>query len=181
MTKRVHIGGVSSTCIEIFIFDSFVFKGFKEFVIQDDQKIINKIFYGVENFEKKDNKITLVTLRFSIREYKNLQNFDKLGKTTVDLLHLISEYGKKHRLMSEIIFHLVYDQLQMIEKDTRGMYLIYFYVNLFKPLDNSSVLSEKNLNKRMIEKLLNEIFWTDRQENESRIGVFAQENDISRN
>ena len=32
---------------EIFVFDSFGFEGFKEFVIQDDQKIINKIFYGV--------------------------------------------------------------------------------------------------------------------------------------
>ena len=32
---------------EIFMFDSFGFKVFKEFVIEDDQKIINKIFYGV--------------------------------------------------------------------------------------------------------------------------------------
>ena len=72
------------------MFDSFSFKGFKEFVIQDDQKIINKIFHGVEKFDKKDNKITLVTLRTSILEYKKLKNFDKLNKTTVDLLHLIN-------------------------------------------------------------------------------------------
>ena len=51
------------------MFDSFGFEGFKEFVIQDDQKIINNIFYGVEKFDKKDNKITLVTLRFSIPKY----------------------------------------------------------------------------------------------------------------
>ena len=38
---------------EIFTFDSFGFEGFKEFVIQDDQKIIKKIFYGVEKFDKK--------------------------------------------------------------------------------------------------------------------------------
>ena len=41
------------------MFDSFSFAGFKEFVIQDDQKIINNIFYGVEKFDKKENKITL--------------------------------------------------------------------------------------------------------------------------
>ena len=58
---------------EIFLIGSFVFEAFKEFLIQDDQKIINKIFYGVEKFKKKDNKITLVTLRFSIREYKKLR------------------------------------------------------------------------------------------------------------
>ena len=77
------------------MFDSFGFEGFKEFVIQDDQKIINNILYGVEKFDEKDNKITLVTLRFFIPEYKKLKNFDKLSKTTVDLLYLINEYGKK--------------------------------------------------------------------------------------
>ena len=45
---------------EIIIFGSFGFKGFKEFVIYDDQKIINKIFYGVGKFDKKDKKTTLV-------------------------------------------------------------------------------------------------------------------------
>ena len=61
------------------------------------------------------------------------------------------------------------------------MYQIFFYVNLFNPLDNSSILSEKNLNKRTIENLLNEILLTDRKENESRIEVISQENNISRN
>ena len=54
------------------------------------------------------------------------------------------------------------------------MYQIFFYVNLFNPLDNSSILSEKNLNKRTIENLLNEILLTDRKEHESRIEVIAQ-------
>ena len=61
------------------------------------------------------------------------------------------------------------------------MYQIFFYVNLFNPLDNSSILSEKNLNKRTTGNLLNEILLTDRRENESRIEVIAQENNISRN
>ena len=95
-----------------------------------------------------------MTLRFSIPEYKKLENFDKFSKTTVDLLHLINDYGKKHRLRNEVIIHLVDYQLQMIEKDTCGMYQIYFYVNLFNLLDKNSILNEKNLNKRMIEKLL---------------------------
>ena len=163
------------------MFDSFGFEGFKEFFIQDDQKIINKIFYGVEKFDKKDSKITLVTLIFSIPEYRKLKNFDKLSETVVNLLHLISEYGRKHRLRNEVIVHLVDDQLQMIKKDTRGVYQIYFYIDLFNPLNNSGILSEKNLNKRTIEKLLNEILSTNRRENENRIEVFAQENDISRN
>ena len=163
------------------MFDSFGFEGFKEFVIQDNQNIISKIFHGVEKFDKKDNKITLVTLKFSVPEYKKLKNFDKLYKTTVDLLHLINEYGKKYRLRNEVMVHLVDNLLQVLEKDTCGMYQIYFYGNLFNPLDNSSILSEKNLNKRTIERLCNEILLTDRQENERKIEAFAQENNISRN
>ena len=58
------------------------------------------------------------------------------------------------------------------------MYQIYFYVNLFNPLENSSIISEKSLNKLAIKKLLNEILLTDRQENENRIEQFAEENNI---
>ena len=53
---------------EIFLFDSFRFEGFKEFILQDDQKVLNKILYGIEKFNKKDNKIILITLR-SVKEY----------------------------------------------------------------------------------------------------------------
>ena len=75
-----------------------------------------------------------MTLRFSIPEYKKLKISDKLSETTVDLLHVINEYGKK-RLRNEFILHLVDDQLQMVEKDTCGMYQIYLCVTLFNLLD----------------------------------------------
>ena len=53
--------------------------------------------------------------------------------------------------------------------------------NLFNPLENSSILNEKTLNKKIIEKLSYEIFLTDRQENDDRIEVNAQKNDIKQN
>ena len=69
---------------------------------------------------------------------------------------------------NEVIVHLVDDQLQVIEGDTCGMYQIYFFVNLFNPLEKSSVVIEKSPNKHTIKKLLNEIS-TDRQKNEDRM------------
>ena len=39
---------------EIFLFDSFGFEGFKEFIIKDDRKALNKILFGI----KKTKKIT---------------------------------------------------------------------------------------------------------------------------
>ena len=96
-----------------------------------------------------------------------------LNETTIDLQHLINEYGKKHNLKNEVIVHLVDDQLQMC-----GMFQIYFYVNLFNPLENNNIINEKSLNKRTVEKLLNEILSTDKQENKNRMEQFTEENNI---
>ena len=163
---------------EVFLFNSFVFQGFKEFILQDDQKILNKVLYGIEKVNEKDNKVTLITLKFSMQEYEKIKNKNRLSETTIDLLDLMYKFGKKHNLRNEVIVHLVDDQLQMIERDTCGMYQIYFYVNLFHPLENSSIIIEKILNKPTIEKLLNEILSTDRQENENGREQFAEENYI---
>lgn len=84
------------------------------------------LFYVVDEFDKKNNRIFLVTLNFSIPEYKKLKYFDKLNGTVVNLLHLINEYGKKHKFINEVILYFDDDQLQMIEKGTCGRYNIYF-------------------------------------------------------
>ena len=57
---------------EIFLFDSFGFEGFKEFVLQNDQKVLNKLLCGIEKFNKRDNKITRITLKFSIKNKNRL-------------------------------------------------------------------------------------------------------------
>ena len=48
------------------------------------------------------------------------------------------------------------------------------------PLEDSSIINEKRLSKRIIEKLLNEILTTDSQEIERRIELFGEKNDIRR-
>ena len=60
-------------------------------------------------------------------EYEKIKNKNKLSESTIDLLYLMNKYKKKkHDLKDEIIIDLVDNQLQMIEKDTCGMYQIYF-------------------------------------------------------
>ena len=76
--------------------------------------------------------------------------------------------------------HLVDDQLQKIETDTCGIFQLYFYVNLFTPLENSSIVNDKKLSKSTLEKLLNEIFYIDRDKNESLVKQFAEEKEITR-
>ena len=77
--------------------------------------------------------------------------------TAIDLLHLINELEKLNKLKNEVTLHFVDDQQQMSEKDTCRMYQLYFYVNLFNPLEDSSIINEKSLSEKTTEKLLSEI------------------------
>ena len=56
----------------------------------------------------------------------------------------------------------------MTEKDTWVMCQLYFYVNLFNSLEDSSIVKVKIINKKTREKLLNEKFSIDKHENENR-------------
>ena len=161
-----------------FIFDSFWFEGFKEFIIDDDIKTLNKILCGIEKLKKKDNKVTLVTLNFSMRGYEKIRNGHRLTIATQDLLHLMYKFGTLDKINDVVMVYLVDDQLQKIETGTCGIFQLYFYVNLFTPLENSSIVNDKKLSKTTLEKLLNEIFYLDRDKNESLVEQFAEEKDI---
>ena len=43
---------------DIFFFNSFGLNGLKHFIVQDYQKIIEKILFGTENMTRTDNKFT---------------------------------------------------------------------------------------------------------------------------
>ena len=70
------------------------------------------------SFNKRDKKITLITLTFSMQEYEKIKKMNRLNETTIALLHLMNEYKIKHNLKNEVIVHIVDDQLQMIKRDT---------------------------------------------------------------
>ena len=165
---------------EIFLFDSFGFEGFKKFVIDNDTNLLNKILFGIQKFQKKDQKITLISLKFSMKEYEKIKNEHRLRPTTQDLLHLIYEYGRLHKIQDLVTVHTLDDQLQKLETDTCGIFQLYFYFNLFMSFEDSSVLKDAKLSKRTVEKLLNEIFSLDRDRNEEQIERFAKEKNIKR-
>ena len=135
---------------EIFLFDSFGFEGFKEFIIDNDRNILNKTLLGIEKLKKKDKKVTLITLKFSMIEYEKIRNGHRLTPTAQDLLHLMNEFGKLHKIKDIVKVHLVDDQLQKIETDTCGMFQLYFCFNLFMPFENSSIINDNKLSKSTI-------------------------------
>ena len=76
--------------------------------------------------------------------------------------------------------HLIDDKLQKIGTDTCGIFQLSFYVNLFTPLENSSIVNDKKLLKSTLEKLLNEIFYLERDKNESLVEQFTEKKEIAR-
>ena len=62
-----------STPKERIFIDSFGFNGFKEFIIQDDKKVINKSFYDLKMFNAKDQKIIIIMLMFSMTEFEKIK------------------------------------------------------------------------------------------------------------
>ena len=113
-------------------------------------------------------------------EYEKIRNGHRLKPTTQDLLHLMNESGKLHKIKDIVKVNLVDDQLQKIETDMCGMFQLYFYFNLFMPFENSSIVNDVKLSKLTIEKLLNEIFSLDRTKNEEIIEKFTEEKNIER-
>ena len=75
---------------------------------------------------------------------------------------------------------MVDDQLQNLKSDTCGIFQLYFYANLFVPKNNSKIITNKVLNLKTIETLLNEIFSLNISESEHLVETFAEEHNIKR-
>ena len=76
---------------ELLIFDSFGISGIKRFIVTDDKKIVGKVLKGLELANKKDDKLTLIKLKFSMNGYKNLPEKEifNLSRAAQDSFHLI--------------------------------------------------------------------------------------------
>ena len=79
------------------------------------------------------------------------------------------EFGRLHEIKDLVTVHTVDDQLQKIGTDTCRIFQLYFYVNLFMPVEGSTIIKDKKLTKTTLKKLLNEIVSLDRSKNKNLI------------
>lgn len=124
---------------QLFLFDSYGFTGLKDFIIQQKRKIINKVLYGVKKFNKKDNIVTLISLKFSINSYQNVNHTEilELSSTAAELFHLISEFANVNKIKNEVtLCHTFQESIS----DTCGIFFLNFYKNLFDPLHNDNII-----------------------------------------
>ena len=75
---------------------------------------------------------------------------------------------------------MVEDRVQDLNSATCGIFQLYFYDNLFNPNEKSKIQGKANLNKKIMETLLNELFVLGNQDkNEEKIRQYAQDMGIS--
>ena len=85
---------------EHLFFDWFGTSGMKRFIVTDDKKIVRKVLKGLELADKKDDKLTLIKLKFSMNGYKNLAEKEifNLSSAAQDFFHLIYSFGKNENI-----------------------------------------------------------------------------------
>ena len=86
----------------------------KHYIVQDNKKTVGKVLKGIELANRKDDKITLIKLKFSMNGYYNLtaNETDKLSETAQDLFHLIYCFGKNEKITNFLKICLFEDPLQ---------------------------------------------------------------------
>ena len=151
---------------DIFLLDSFGLDGLKNFIIQDDRKVIEKILFGTKQMTRTDNKITRVNIKFNFNACKKLtkKELDALSDRVANFFHFVQAFGNKLKLCDFVNIWMEEDRVQDIDSVTSGIFQIYFYDNLFNPNENSKIQDKKQLNKRTVENLLNKLFVLDDQD-----------------
>ena len=132
--------------------------------------------YNLNKFNKKDNKINLVSLQFSPKMYHKLKRneLSKLTEMGRDFFHLLAEFGKVNNLTNEITIIMMDDEVEESYSDTCSNFQLYFYKNLMDPNEKSIITHDEKLSKKTIEVLLNKIFTTNKKENERKVAGFSK-------
>ena len=149
----------------------------KYFIVSDDKKVVRKVLKGFELAHQKDNKLTLVKLKFSMNSYKNLAENEtkKLSETAQDLIHLIHSFEKNENITNFVNMWMLEGPIQKPTTVTCAIFQWYFYENLFLPDKNSSLNSYQKLTNTPLETLLNERFALNPENNEQTVNKYIKQ------
>ena len=161
----------------LLLFDSLGLEGFKFFVVDNDEAIIDELLY---NFKKSkvslvNQKLKLCTTKFSTDSWEKVAHTKKEQLT--NFFHLLTEFSKLKKT-EEMNILILEHPVQEITSSTYELFQLYFYKNIFDPDERSKIINHETLNKKTIEQILNEIFSTDVNQNEHEIENFKKEYDL---
>ena len=146
-----------------------------------EKKTVGKVLKGLELAYRKDDKLTLIKLNFFMTGYKNLTSTEVsiLSNTAQHFFHLVNSFGKNKKITIFVNVWMLQDPIQVeINQSTCEPFKIYFYENLFFPDENSKIYTYKKQTKIALERLLNERFTLDRDNNEHIINEYIRQRQI---
>ena len=138
----------------LFLFDSFGVEGFKLFIVDNDQKVINKLLYNSRKCESKSSqKLKLCTMKFCVEMWQEMsqKTKDQLTDTAQNFFHLLEQFAKLKKTHCTNVLILENDIQDLISTNYREFHL-YFCKNLFDPDEKSKILSHQTLNNSTLDK-----------------------------
>ena len=131
---------------DFLLFDSFGIKGLKNFIVQNDEKIVAKVLKGVENLKEDKTEINLVSVNFVKNSYLKLSEGEKaaLSETCTDFLHFLESFAE-YENQSLIHLWLLEDPIQDISTNTCGYFQTFFTKAFFFQTVTAYYASEKDL------------------------------------
>ena len=117
----------------LFLFDSFGVEGFKLFIVDNDQKIINELLYNFKKCESKSSqKLKLCTMKFFVAKNVSKNKRPINRHCSKNFFHLLEQFAKskKTHCMNVLILQ---NSIQDIISPNCGEFHLYFYKNLFDP------------------------------------------------
>ena len=130
----------------LFLFNSFGLEGFKLFIVNNDEDIVDKLLYNFQKckLEPATQKLQLCAMKFCVWTWQKLDQKAKsqLTETAQSLFHLLEQFAKlkKSNCMNIIILE---NTIQEIETSTCGQFQLYLYKNLFDPNNKSHIIRFK--------------------------------------
>ena len=150
----------------LFLFDSLRLDGFKIFVVNNRETVINELLCNFKRCESQSNSnLTLCSMKFCVKAWRKMSQKTKsqLTETAQNLFHLLEQFAKlkQSQCMNILILE---NRVQNLLTSDCGPFQLYFYKNLFDPDKQSKIVQHQKLTKNTLETLLNEKFFPNIEE-----------------
>ena len=128
----------------LLLFNSHGLEGFKYFIVDNDEKIIDELLYNFKNckIDEADQKIKMCTMNFDSIVWEKLLHNKKaqLNETALNFFQLLHQFAKLKK-SNEMNIIIVENNLQELTSPTWGIFQLYFYKNLFDPSIQSKIIN----------------------------------------
>ena len=117
-----------STSKNLFLFDRLGIEGFKFYIVDNDDKIINQILYDFKKCEPKSNqKLKLCVMKFCVETWQKISHKvkDQLADTAQIFFHLLEQFAKLKKTECVNIL-IIENNVEDLLGSTCGLFQLYF-------------------------------------------------------